>query len=73
MMPKIWKLRKSTLVTENIEKYLSAIFELSKVENIVTSLTLKDYLGLKSPGAVLNFFKENKIIKLFVDVEKGRP
>ncbi|MHA2007416.1 MAG: hypothetical protein ACXABO_06725 [Promethearchaeota archaeon] len=66
-------LRKSALVTRNIEKYVLAIDKLSKAGIYATSLALKDFLGLKSSKVVLSFFKGNKFIKLFVEIEKGRP
>lgn len=66
-------LDKSIYVSENLERYLSAIYELSKAGNNITTSTLKNYLRKKYSFSVLDFFKRNEIIKLFVDIEPGRP
>jgi len=62
-------LKKSYQITENIEVYLTAIAELSRDGKNATSETLSEYIKL-NPTTVLNFFRFNKYIKLFINIER---
>lgn len=66
-------IEKSDYISENLEKYLCAVYELSQTGRDVTTLALRDYLKKKYSWSVIDFFKKNKAIKLFVDVKAGRP
>ena len=62
-------LKKSHQITENIEVYLKAKAKLSRDRKNATSEILSEYLEL-NPTTVLNFFRFNKYIKLFINVER---
>ena len=66
-------LKKSSLIQESFEKYLTAIYEISKSGGEVTTPALMDYMRLGS-NAILTFFKRNiDIIKQYVDIKAGKP
>lgn len=64
-------LKKSNQISNKIEQYLTAIYEISKSGHYVTHYTLADYIGIQ-PISVFNFFNRNDIIKQYVDILVGR-
>lgn len=66
-------LKKSIRISKNHEKYLTAIYELSKSFNTVPSTALSYHLGV-THSAVSDFFKKKSVINKYVDftVGKGR-
>ena len=61
------------IFNQNIEKYLTAIYELSKSFNKVPSTALSYHLGV-TYSAISDFFKKKSVINKYVDftVGKGR-
>ena len=64
-------LKKSSLISSEIEQYLTAIYEISKSGRHVTHYTLADYMGIH-PTSVFNFFNRNDIIRQYVNIKIGR-
>ncbi len=66
-------LKKDIIIDESIERYLTAIYEISKSEHDVTSTALMNYMGLTRTRPILIFFRrKNSFIKNYVKVVVGR-
>jgi len=64
-------LKKSIYINKSVERYLTAIYEISKSGLDVTNSTLVDYMGIERPN-ILNFFKiKSDFIKQYVDIIVG--
>lgn len=64
-------LKKSSLISNEIVQYLTAINDISMSEGNATHYTLADYMGIQ-PTSVFNFFNRNDIIKQYIDIKIGR-
>lgn len=66
-------LKTSIRMHGSFEKYLTAIFEISKFGYEVTTTSLMKYLGIKDNATILNFFKKNSsFINSNVDIISGK-
>jgi hypothetical protein len=68
-------LEKSDIITKNIEKYLTAIYELSKSGNEVTHKMLSSYLGLtrQTISAFFSVSKKNSFFRQCVEIKNRGP
>jgi len=68
-------LEQSIRITDGIENYLTAVYEISKSKQIVTNTSLCKYLGYSSNTIPLKYFNRNeKILKQYVNINKAtRP
>lgn len=66
-------LKKNFKITESIERYLTAIYEITKSGHDVTVYTLAEYLKISSSSISNYFYKKKNVITQFVDIIAGRP
>ena len=65
-------LKLSKRISEKFENHLIAIFEISKLGNIITNKSIASYLGQSSRKLVKKFFARNNYMKLFVNIDKTK-
>ncbi|MBY8982711.1 MAG: hypothetical protein KGD57_07170 [Candidatus Lokiarchaeota archaeon] len=65
-------LKKSVRIAKNIEEYLMAIHKISESRLETTSNALKNYFKL-TRESIFYFFKNNNIIKQYVNIIIGTP
>ncbi len=63
-------LKLSKRLSDNFEQFLYAIYELSKLGNSITNISIASYLGLSSRKIVSSFFTRNDYMKLYVKINK---
>ena len=60
----------SKRLSDNFEKYLIAIDNLSKMGGIITNRIIANALGVKSPKIVAQFFDRNEYLKQFIRISR---
>lgn len=66
-------LNKTLKITESIERYLTAIYEISKSGRDVTVYSLADYMGISSSSISNYFYRKKDVITQYIDIKAGRP
>jgi len=66
-------LKKTLMVRDGIKRYLSAIYEISKLKGYADTHDLKEYLQVSDINVIGKFFRKRRdIIKNYVNIETGK-
>ncbi len=65
-------LKLSKRISDKFESHLIAIYEISKLSNIITNKSIASYLGLSSKKLVHSFFTRNNYMRPFVNIDKSK-
>ena len=66
-------LKKTFKITESIERYLTAIYEITKSGYDVTVYTLAEYLKISSSSISNYFYRKKNVITQYIDIIARRP